>query len=231
MDRESFDSLGFCTIPGAVPAETLDELARSVEGLLSAKAAPGARNLDGLAPPVARFAESRKIADLLDSLGAPGAFLVRGIFFDKHPGANWHVPWHQDLTIAVREKKEIAGFGPWSGKGGVPHVRPPPSVLAGMVTLRVHLDDCDPDNGALRVLPGSHRHGVLSAALIQRWRSEHREVPCAVPRGGILAMRPLLLHASSRAMRPRRRRVIHLEFATDALPGGLEWKQPEGMAG
>jgi ectoine hydroxylase-related dioxygenase (phytanoyl-CoA dioxygenase family) len=190
---------------------------------LSANHAPGARNLAQVAPAVARLAESSGIARLLEGLGAPGAFLVRSIFFDKQPGANWKVPWHQDLTIAVRERKEIAGFGPWSQKEGIPHVQPPAEVLERMVTLRLHLDDCDVDNGALKVLPGSHRHGVLSVDLIQRSRLECAEVICAVGRGGILAMRPLLLHASSQAARPTHRRVIHLEFAMDDLPGGLEW--------
>jgi ectoine hydroxylase-related dioxygenase (phytanoyl-CoA dioxygenase family) len=218
-----FSDQGFCIIPGIIPTAVLDELARFLEAL-SIKAAAGARNLAQTVPVVARLAESREIAYLLEDLGAPGAFLVRSIFFDKKPGANWKVPWHQDLTIAVRERREVAGFGPWSEKAGVPHVQPPAEVLQRMVTLRLHLDDCDADNGALRVFPRSHRHGVLGPGMIRQWREAHVEVLCTVPRGGILAMRPLLLHASSRSLRPAHRRVIHLEFATGDLPGGLEWK-------
>lgn len=219
----SLDEHGFCIIPGAIPVKVLDELTRSVESL-SEKPAPGARNLTEIVPAVARLAKSREVAGILESLGAPRAFLVRGIFFDKQPAANWKVPWHQDLTIAVREKKEVPGFGPWSEKAGIPHVRPPAEVLERMVTLRLHLDDCGADNGALRVLPTSHRHGVLSAELIRWYRREFADVTCAVARGGILAMRPLLLHASSQAVRPKHRRVIHLEFAMDGLSDGLDWK-------
>jgi ectoine hydroxylase-related dioxygenase (phytanoyl-CoA dioxygenase family) len=219
----TFEKVGFCAIPGVISTEVLDELVLSLEGL-SLKQAPGARNLRETLPAVARLAESREIAMLLDGLDAPGAFLVRSILFDKQPETHWKVPYHQDLTIAVREKKEITGFGPWSEKAGVAHVQPPPEVLGRMVTLRLHLDDCDAENGALRVLPASHRHGVLRGDWIQRLRRECPEVTCALPRGGILAMRPLLLHASSQAIRPRRRRVIHMEFAMNGLPGGLEWK-------
>jgi hypothetical protein len=219
----TLDEAGFCVISDAVPEGILNELVRSVESL-PVSDAPGIRNLAGMAPPVARLAESREIAEILESLGASGAFLVRSIFFDKQPGANWKVQWHQDLTIAVLEKKPIAGFGPWSQKEGIQHVQPPAEILGRMVTLRLHLDDCDADNGALKVLPGSHRHGVLSAERIKRWRSDYAEIVCEVARGGVLAMRPLLLHASSQAARPAHRRVIHLEFATEELPGGLEWK-------
>src|SRR4029453_8748221 len=87
---------------------------------------------------------------------------VRGILLDKVPGANWHVGWHQDLVIPVRERREVSGFGPWTVKAGMPHVKPPAEVLAGMLTIRVQLDDCGQDNGPLRVVPGSHRRGELS---------------------------------------------------------------------
>ena len=36
-------------------------------------------------------------------------------------------------------------------------------------------------------------------------------------------MRPLLLHASSIAIVPTHRRVIHLEYASQSLADGLEW--------
>lgn len=222
----ALDKSGFCTVHGILPEGMLDALVRTVE-MLSSNEGAGSRNLAEIAPEVARLAESREILSLLGDLGAPGAFLVRSIFFDKKLEANWKVPWHQDLTIAVRERREIAGFGPWSEKEGVPHVQPPVAVLERMVTLRVHLDDCGAGNGALRVLPGSHRGGVLCAEAIQKWRREGEEVVCEVLRGGILAMRPLLLHASSKAALPRHRRVIHLEFATEGLPGGLEWRRGE----
>jgi ectoine hydroxylase-related dioxygenase (phytanoyl-CoA dioxygenase family) len=148
---------------------------------------------------------------------------VRGILFDKLPEANWKVPWHQDLSIAVRGRVDVAGFGPWSVKAGVPHVQPPLPLLENMLALRLHLDDCDAANGPLRVIPRSHTGGRLSPTAIRAWRSQQAAVACLVPRGGALLMRPLLLHASSPALRPGHRRVIHLEFAAEGLPGGLQW--------
>jgi ectoine hydroxylase-related dioxygenase (phytanoyl-CoA dioxygenase family) len=159
----------------------------------------------------------------MQSLLGQEARVVRGILFDKTPGANWKVPWHQDLTIAVKQKREAPGFGPWSIKAGIPHVQPPIEVLQRMVTLRLHLDECDADNGPLRVLPGTHRHGRLSSEAIAEQRCLASEVLCTSPRGGALLMKPLLLHASSPCRSPRHRRVVHLEWSSDTLPHGLQW--------
>jgi len=75
------------------------------------------------------------------------ARVVRILYFDKSPEANWTVPYHQDLTIAARERMELAGFGPWSVKAGTPHVRAARAVLEGMIAVRLHLDDCGLENG------------------------------------------------------------------------------------
>ena len=171
---------------------------------------------------LASSAELLALANL--ALPAP-AFAVRAILFDKTPATNWKVPWHQDLAVALTENRDVDGFGPWSVKDGVPHAHAPESLLERMITLRLHLDGCPAENGALRVLPGSHRHGKLGAAEITDWRQRVPEVVCEVPAGGVLLMRPLLLHASSASIRPGHRRVLHLEYACDDLPGGLGWAE------
>jgi ectoine hydroxylase-related dioxygenase (phytanoyl-CoA dioxygenase family) len=155
-------------------------------------------------------------------LGA-GCFAVRGVLFDKTPAAPWKVAWHQDLTVAVRARVETEGFGPWSMKAGVVHVQPPARVLEGVLAVRLHLDDCGESNGPLKVLPGSHLAGRLSAEEITRWRERMRPVTCVVPRGGAVLLRPLLLHSSPAPRLPRRRRVVHFEFAAAPLPQGLDW--------
>ena len=111
-----------------------------------------------------------------------------------------------------------------SVKDGVVHMQPPAEVLAGMVTVRVHLDDCAADNGPVRVLPRTHSLGKLSQDQIEHLRGEVTEVACTARRGGLLAFRPLLLHASSASTSPRRRRVAHFEFAAADLPGALDWQ-------
>jgi ectoine hydroxylase-related dioxygenase (phytanoyl-CoA dioxygenase family) len=149
---------------------------------------------------------------------------VKGIYFDKTPDANWKVAWHQDLSIAVREEKAAPGFSGWSIKAGAIHVQPPAEILASMLTVRLHLDAAGDENGALRVIPGSHQHGRLDSAAIDRLVEQTQPVTCLVGKGGVLLMRPLLLHASSAAVRPTHRRVIHLEYSADTLPHGLEWR-------
>jgi hypothetical protein len=150
---------------------------------------------------------------------------VRGIYFDKTPGSNWLVTWHQDLTLALRKKQDVPGFGPWSWKDGIPHVQPPVAMLERMLTIRLHLDKADESNGALRVLPGSHRFGRLNEAQIRDHRAKGDEHVCSAHAGDALFMRPLLLHASSRSIVPGHRRIIHLEYAGFELPPVLEWSE------
>lgn len=157
-----------------------------------------------------------------------GARVVRGILFDKTEEANWKVPWHQDVTIAVNQKVDAAGYGPWSVKAGVLHVQPPASVLERMVSVRLHLDDCPEENGALRVIPGSHTSGKLDERLIQDITTRSVAVVCAMQRGGVLMMRPLLLHASSASSLPGHRRVLHFDYAASELPAGMDWAVTQG---
>lgn len=183
----------------------------------------GLRNLLRDCATVRALARSEKLGALVAEHLARDAFPVRALFFDKTPAANWRVPWHQDVTIAVAERIAVPGFGPWSVKAGVVHVQPPRQILESMIALRLHLDDCDADNGPLRVVPGSHRNGKLSAAEIVVAREHCEPVTCEARRGDVLCLRPLLLHSSSPARQPGHRRVLHLEYAAAELPGGLRW--------
>ncbi len=170
----------------------------------------------------------KQIAD--EALSAE-AFPVRALLFDKVAEANWKVPWHQDTAIAVRERLEIPGFSGWSEKDAVPHVHPPASILGEMVSLRMHLDDCGADNGPLRVIPESHTKGILNSEQIEAFRKQTTEATCCTIAGDVLAMRPLILHASSPAQSPSHRRVIHIEYACRPLPYGLHWfEQSESLA-
>ena len=180
------------------------------------------RNLLHASPRVAQLARSATLLSLVKKFGRASVFPVRAIFFDKTPAANWLVPWHQDLAIAVAKRIETPGFTGWSVKDGAPHVLPPREILDSMITVRLHLDDCTFDNGALKVIPGSHADGVLADAEYAQWK-QRDSVICEVPKGGVLLMHPLLLHASAPATNPNHRRVLHLEYATTELPNGLQW--------
>ncbi len=149
---------------------------------------------------------------------------VRLILFDKNPSANWSVLWHQDVNIAVRGRTDDAEYGPWSVKEGVPHVVPPALVLESMITLRLHLDDCTPATGALRVAPGTHRAGIVRESEGHIGELSKAAHDCSASAGDLLLMRPLLFHSSGKATRDARRRVIHIEYAIRSLlPKGLDW--------
>lgn len=214
--KSHVEKYGFACVSPCVSGETVAALERAVDAhqhgvrnLLSNSAIQALACTDEVRGPVA--------AVLGDE-----CFAVRGIFFNKNPLANWKVSWHQDCVVAVRERVEIDGWGPWSSKAGVTHVRPQVDVLRQMLAIRIHLDDCGPDNGPLRVLPGSHELGVLSDEQVQQFAKDGAVI-CSAQRGDAVLMRPLLLHASSPALQPANRRVIHLEFAARELPGGAEW--------
>lgn len=211
---------GFAIVPGVLDAATCADLIESLGPVTGA----GRRGM--LAHPTVReLARSPQFVELLrphlDAEPRP----VRAIFFDKSPDANWLVSWHQDLTLALRERVDVEGFGPWSVKEGVPHVQPPMALLERMLTLRLHLDGTDESNGALRVIAGSHRHGRLDAAKLQELRDAQPAETCTVAAGDALLMRPLLLHASGRSTSPRHRRVLHIEYAGFTLPPGLAWHE------
>ena len=152
----------------------------------------------------------------------PGAVAVQCTYFEKSTGRNWLVPWHQDLSVPVAERIEHPALRGWSLKEGVLQVQPPAAVLEQVVALRLHLDDCGPDDGPLRVLPGSHRDGVRTEGPLHAGMNE-AAVTCTAARGSGLLMRPLLLHASSKATGSSLRRVLHLLFAPPVLPLGLRW--------
>jgi len=219
---EHFNQSGFAVVEGILTTaevETLKEaLAKAVGSTGYAK-----RNLLQTIVEVAALANSRAIKDLVTPVLGTDAFPVKGILFDKTPDANWKVAWHQDTMICVRERIDTPGYGPWSVKDGVTNVMPTADVLAGVVTVRMHLDGCGVDNGPLRVIPGSHQAGLLSGEAIDQWRETGELITCSVCSGGVLLMRPLTLHASSSATSPRHRRVIHLEYSASALPNGLHW--------
>lgn len=218
---------GWATTGPIVPATSIDRVVSDLPAV-AAKRDDGSRRSGGvrdiLARPAVRdLASSRPIRSVVELVLGPACFAVRAILFDKTPTSNWKVIWHQDLTIAVERRLETPGFGPWTNKGGVPHVQAPVLLLERMLAVRVHLDPCGVENGPMRVLPGSHRKGRLSSDAIARWRAERTPVGPTVERGGVLVFRPLLLHASSAALVPTHRRVIHIEFAAEDLPAPLQW--------
>jgi len=164
-----------------------------------------------------------RLRTLIANEPGPGYFPVKSIYFDKPAGSNWFVAYHQDLTISVDKKTDLEGYSSWTVKQNQFAVQPPMAVLENIVTLRIHLDDTDEHNGALNVLKGSHRKGIYRPENMDiTQESEHC---CHVKKGGLMLMKPLLMHASRRSSNGRRRRVIHIEFSNMLLPSGLLWAE------
>lgn len=227
---KSLERDGYAVVPDVIGLEVVEDLAEAIDAIRPGSTALdrdgrvyAMRDLLREVPATRALANSEPVLGLARRVLGPKAFVVRGLLFDKTSETNWLVPWHQDLTIAVERRTEATGYGPWTVKGGIPHVRPPIDVLERMVTLRVQLDDSDLALGPLRVIPGSHSGGRLGAEATRDWLDRVPPEFCLVPKGGVLVMRPLILHASSPADASGRRRVIHLEYAADPLPGDVHW--------
>ncbi|MEQ8767521.1 MAG: phytanoyl-CoA dioxygenase family protein [Planctomycetota bacterium] len=224
----SFLEQGYAIHPGILTAEQVARLREAMAALPEDTAVRrkrsvyGARHLLDVCPEVRELAASSAVRSLVTPILGECAFAVRAIFFDKVPGANWSLFWHQDNVIAVKERRETDGFVGWSKKSNVWQVQPPAEVLSKMVAVRLHLDDCFAGNGALRVIPGSHRSGWLDDEL-DDWKRRVTEVTCEAGTGDAVLMCPLTLHASAPSEQPTHRRVIHIEYAAANLPRGLEW--------
>lgn len=174
-------------------------------------------------PSIARLAREPRLQGLAQEILGGEALPFRATLFDKSPRANWLVVWHQDTALPLREQRGVPGWGPWSVKDGIVYAHAPAGALRRVVALRIHLDHCTAHNGPLRVLPGTHTEGVLTDDAIEKFAARIAPVDCVVPQGGVLAMRPLLIHASSKSQVESPRRVLHIEYAASiAIESGLE---------
>jgi len=204
---------GFEIIPDLIADETIVEIGVSLNEVSATKSRAGMRNALRVRA-VHDLAKDEKLVTLARHALGDGAIPFRATLFDKSPESNWLVVWHQDTALPMIERKEVQGWGPWSVKEGVICAHAPASALERVLAIRVHLDDSNEENGSLRVLPSSHTMGVLSDDAIHDLSIKTQAVDCYVPSGGILLMKPLTVHASSKAKtKNTRRRVLHIEYA------------------
>jgi hypothetical protein len=162
---------------------------------------------------VAEIANDPRMQEIACKILGPAAIPFRATLFEKLPYSNWLVAWHQDTALPLQERREASGWGPWSIKDGVNYAHAPASALEKVIALRVHLDDSKLDNGPLRILPTTHTKGVLTDDEILSLAAQTESLDCLMPKGGIIAMRPLVIHASSKAQTETPRRVLHIEYA------------------
>lgn len=230
--RQDVERDGFAVVPAVFASQELDALVRDLTAALAEPSEStavrsreghvyAARNVLRLWPPAASIWRRPPFPRLLSQILGTDFGLVRVLFFDKPPEQTWTLPWHKDMTIAVREHRGPSQhFRKPTRKAGVPHLEAPQELLEAMLTLRIHLDNVTEANGPMKVIPGSHTTGKT----LQVDESLRRSILAC--RGDALLIRPLVAHSSA-ASHPGNlchRRVLHLEFAGwPSLPDGAAW--------
>lgn len=230
MHGRTLDEAGWLRVPSVVPRAMLTTL--PVDAALdgdtreagdSATVVAGTRNLLDRPWCAALVAPIRARLHALGVLPADSV-AVQCTLFRKTSECNWKVPYHQDLSIPVAARVDDAGLSGWTVKEDGDYVQPPTPLLEASLAVRLHLDPCLADDGALRVVPGSHRLGRIEAERVAAIDKRRREVVCEADIGDAILMRPLLLHASSKACAPNGRRVLHFLFAPPEPGCGLSWR-------
>ena len=192
-----------------------------LERLLPAANGPGERLFGNLR--LAGWLADGPVGSVARTFLGEKASPVRAILFDKTTEANWALTWHQDRTIAVRQRVDVAGFDRWNRKSGANHVEPPFDLIERMLTARIHFDPVTEDNGPLLIAPGSHRFGRIEEMSIGDVVEECGSFTCLADIGDAWLYRTAILHASDRTAGNARRRVLQVDYSSDELPGGLEW--------
>ncbi|MGE0407544.1 MAG: phytanoyl-CoA dioxygenase family protein [Candidatus Korobacteraceae bacterium] len=222
MWQQNIRSHGFAILTGRFASSEVEALSAELNALPFSRSRAGIRHLLGH-PVVAQYARDPRLLCAVQILLGADAFPFRATLFDKSQNSNWLVIWHQDKALPLRSRRERQGWGPWSTKNGILYAHAPTAALEKVVALRIHLDASGHNNGPLRILPGTHSLGVLSDEAIEHLATQVSPVNCLVAEGGILAMRPFAVHASSKSSSPAPRRVLHIEYAAEAaIADGLE---------
>lgn len=218
----SVDERGFAIIPDVLTTADLAALMTMLRNPDTQRSRAGVRHgMKFLC--VSALARDERLLGLARKVLGDKVLPFKATIFDKSSTANWLVVWHQDTALPLKSRRNMPEWGPWSVKDGVTYAHAPASALSRILALRVHLDDSVADNGPLRVLPSTHACGVLTDEAIHDLSIQIPAVDCPVPKGGVLAMRPLIVHASSKSQSESPRRVLHIEYAeTQMIADGLE---------
>ena len=232
QNKQALESEGFSIVPAIYGVDEITRIKQCLEeaecdlpSFMRTEHLFAIRELLENIPSLKPLILNENMRELIESIGSSNHFISKAIYFDKPAESNWFVAYHQDLSISVNQKEtSLADYTNWTKKRGVIGVQPPLNVLENTITLRIHLDDTNAENGALRVIPTSHLSGVLRKEDMNV-ENLAEEVCCSVDAGGIMLMKPLTFHASNKTTNNQRRRVIHLEICDQELASSLEWKE------
>jgi ectoine hydroxylase-related dioxygenase (phytanoyl-CoA dioxygenase family) len=220
--QETVEERGFAIVADLILANEIVDLSAEFSQASLQRSRAGVRHALKL-PSLAALANGSRLVGIAQDILGGEAVPFRATLFGKSAEANWLVAWHQDTALPLRQRSEKPGWGPWSVKEGVVYAHAPAEALMRVVALRIHLDDSGAANGPLRVLPGTHRAGVLTDEQIRALGHEVPAVDCSIMKGGVLAMRPLVVHASSKSQSEMARRVLHIEYTNSmTIAEGLE---------
>ena len=230
QNQQELEDSGFTVLSNIYTATEIDQILSAInEADTSNSTFRKSKDLFAIRQFLKEIPEARELIfnsnlkSIIENICGSNYFLVKSIYFDKPAQSNWFVAYHQDLTISVDKRIELENYGPWTVKQNQFAVQPPIEVLQNIFTIRIHLDNTDENNGALKVVPSSHQKGIYRPETIN-WDIE-TEISCDVLKGGVMIMKPLLLHSSSRTTNNEKRRVIHLEFSNMELPEELKWAE------
>jgi ectoine hydroxylase-related dioxygenase (phytanoyl-CoA dioxygenase family) len=210
--QNAVEEQGFVIVPSVLSTRELIPILVSLADLEPPRGRAGIRHVLNH-PTVKVVAQNPRLLEMAQAVLGNAAFPFRATLFDKTPETNWLISWHQDTALPLQEKIETPGWGPWSEKEGVIYAHAPAAALEQVLALRLHLDDLMEDGGPLRVLPGTHGLGILREEEIERHSTYEQPVECIGARGAVVAMRPLIIHASSKSRSQAPRRVLHIEYA------------------
>ena len=218
----TLEEQGFEIIPGVLGTAEISFLLAAIESSAVYRGRAGMRHALEIEAVRSLAAGARLISLAQHALGND-AVPFRATLFEKSSASNWLVVWHQDTALPLRNRRDIDGWGPWSVKEGVICAHAPASALEQVLAIRVHLDDSTAENGPLKLLPATHRLGVLSDDAIHELAERTPAIECHVGSGGLVLMKPLIVHASSKSKDGAPRRVLHIEYsARKSFDGGLE---------
>ena len=228
--KSEIEELGFTTIENIYSTEEVQKIIETINQVDTSKDTFRKSN-DLFAirqflkevPETQNLIFNENLQNVISELFGKNYFVIKSIYFDKPETSNWYVSYHQDLTISVDKKIELDNFKFWTTKQNQFAVQPPIEILENIYTIRIHLDDTDENNGALKVIEKSHLKKIYRPENID-WQTENETI-CNVKKGGLMIMKPLILHSSSRTTNNKKRRVIHIEFSDANLPNGLNWSE------
>jgi hypothetical protein len=212
-----FDADGYEVLRGVVSAPEIENFRAEFD-----PSSPGDR-LFFVAGAIGECVANGSMAAIAAARLGPTARPVRLILFNKSAETNWNLGWHQDRVIAVKERVDVEEFSNWSRKHCALHCAPPFDLIRGMITIRLHCDASNSENGALEVIPGSHRLGLLSDDETCRLADEGMGELIECEAGDALVLATSIVHRSRTSKSSKPRRVIHVDYSADRLPAPLDW--------